>query len=216
MQVRGAKNIIAFQYSGIEDADYLLADQATSATVVTEVLPPYLNSFDPMVGRLTILPGGTTADVPAGDIDIEGTDLLGAVQTEAIALLANASTRKEGVKVWKSVTKITFPVQDGAAATYDVGLSSDLDIVIAGKPKRLLEVLVGLASASATSETFSGVAEFVADGNLDFQVHSEDMNTKQFSRQTVNFDQLEGVQFHWVWANTNAETFGFQAIFELK
>ncbi len=215
MQVRGAKNKIAILYTGIEDPDYLLADQATSDSVITEVLPPYLNGFDPMIGKLAILPGGTTADVPAGDIDIEGTDLLGNAQTEAITLLANASTRKEGVKVWGSVTKITFPIQDGAAATYDVGLSSDLDIVIAGKPKRLLEVLVGLASASATSETFSGVAEYVDDGNLDFQVHSEDMNTKQFVRKTVNYDQLEGVQFHWVWANTNAETFGFQALFEL-
>ena len=216
MQVRGAGNKVAVVYTGIEDADYFLSDQATSATVVTVVLPAYLNELDPMVGKMTILPGGTTTDVPAGDIDIEGTDLLGEVQTEAITLLANASTRKEGVKVWSKVTKITFPIQDGAASTYDVGLSSDLDIVIAGKPRQLIEVRLGLASASATAENFTGVAEYVDDRILDFEVHTIDMNTEKFRREEVNYDLIEGVQMHWVWANTNAETFGFAALFELE
>lgn len=216
MQVKAAGNRIALLYTGIEDADYFLADQATSATVVTEVLPSYLNELDPMVGKMTILPGGTTADVPAGDIDIEGIDLLGAVQTEAITLLANASTRKEGVKVWSKVTKITFPVQDGAAATYDVGLSSDLDIVIAGKAKKLIEVRLGLASASATAENFNGVAEYIDDANLNFEVHTVDMNTKKFRREEVDYDLIEGVRMHWIWANTNAKTFGFAALFELE
>lgn len=216
MQVRGAKNKLSILYTGIDDVNYLLSDQATSASVITEVLPPYLAELDPMIGILQILPGGTTADVPAGDIDIEGTDLLGAVQTEAITLLANASTAKEGVKVWKSITKITFPVQDGAAATYDVGLIANLDIVIAGKAKKLIEVRLGLASASATAEQFNGVAEFVANGNLDFEMHTVDMNTLKFRREQVAYDQIIGVQLHWLWANTNDETFGFEALFELE
>lgn len=104
----------------VADADRLLNDQATSASATTTV-----TSFlaDPDVCRaISITPGGTTADVPAGDIDITGTNIFGETITETLTLTANQATIENGVKAFCTVTQIVFPIQDGAAATYDFGV----------------------------------------------------------------------------------------------
>lgn len=104
----------------VADDDRILVDQATSGSVITTV-----TSFlaQPDVCRaVSVLPGGTTADVPAGGIDFTGTNFFGATITETLTLAANASTLKSGLQAFCSVTSIVFPIQDGAAATYDVGV----------------------------------------------------------------------------------------------
>lgn len=110
----------------IADPDRLLNDQTTSASVVTTV-----TSFlaQPDVCRtLSITPGSTTADVPAGDIDVTGTNALGSTITEAFTLVANQSSVENGTKAFCSVSSIVFPVQDGGGATYDVGVLDALGL----------------------------------------------------------------------------------------
>lgn len=105
----------------------ILSGQATSASVITTV-----TSFlaQPDVPRnLTITPGGTTADVPAGDVVVTGTNVWGQTITENFTFLANASTVTTGNKAFKTVTSIVFPIQDGASATYSVGIGSKLGLV---------------------------------------------------------------------------------------
>lgn len=110
----------------LADADRVLNDQATSdseATTVTSFLA------QPDVPRnITITPGGTTTDVAAGDYVITGTNIRGDVITETIAIAANASTVQAGTKAFKTVTSIEFPIQDGAAATFDVGVGDVLGL----------------------------------------------------------------------------------------
>jgi hypothetical protein len=101
------------------DTDLLLAAQATSASAITTV-----TSFlaQPDVPRnIVITPGGTTADVPAGDITVTGTNIKGETISETFTLTANQSSASTGSKAFATVTSIVFPIQDGAAATYDVG-----------------------------------------------------------------------------------------------
>lgn len=100
------------------DADGILDGQATSAaaTVVTEFL-----AQPPFPRNLTILPGGTTADVAAGSVVVVGTNFADEVISESFAFLAKATEAVAGTAAFKKVTKITFPEQDGAAATFDVG-----------------------------------------------------------------------------------------------
>lgn len=110
----------------VADVDRILNDQATSNSVVTTV-----TSFlaQPDVPRsISVTPGGTTADVPAGDVTITGTDRAGATITDTITFAANASTAGHTAKAFASITEIEFPVQDGGAATYDVGVSDKLGL----------------------------------------------------------------------------------------
>jgi hypothetical protein len=107
-------------------ATLLKTGQATSASVTTTV-----TSFaaQPDVARnIVITPGGTTADVPAGDVVVTGTNTRGETITENFTFAANASSATTGSKAFKTVTSVVFPVQDGAAATYDIGTGVKLGL----------------------------------------------------------------------------------------
>ena len=108
------------------DADGILDGQATAADAVT-VVTTFLKQ-PPFPRNLTILPGGTTASVPAGDVVVTGLDFAGAVISEDFAFLANATDATEGACAFKEITSITFPIQDGAGATYDVGWSDKIGL----------------------------------------------------------------------------------------
>lgn len=126
------------------DADGLLADQATSATAVTTVTT-FLNS-QPVPRKITVLPGGTTADVPAGDVTIVGTNVYGETVTTSVTFAANASTTQTTSEAL-ILTSITFPIQDGAGATYDVGWNDAL-----GMPFPASAHLVESAYLATTAE----------------------------------------------------------------
>lgn len=138
----------------VADVDRLLNDQATSNSAITTV-----TSFlaQPDVPRsISITPGGTTTDVPAGDVTITGTDIGDNVITDTITFAANASTAGHTAKAFKTVTSIVFPIQDGAAATYDVGVSDKI-----GLPDKLsvnsvvAAYIDGVREATAPSVTVS-------------------------------------------------------------
>lgn len=106
--------------------------QATSASVITTV-----TTFDlqPDFARcISVDPGGTTADVPAGDVTVNGTNIRGEVISDIITFAANATAAIATLKAFKTVTSVVFPVQDGAAATYDIGYTDamGLDRCMAG------------------------------------------------------------------------------------
>lgn len=108
------------------DPNGLLAAQATSA-VVTTTVTVFLNPID-VPRTIDITPGGTTADVPAGDIIVTGTNYLDEVITEAFTLTANQATLEAGLKAFKTITSVVIPIQDGAGATYDVGWGNTLGL----------------------------------------------------------------------------------------
>ncbi len=108
------------------DVDRILEDNASSATVTTTVTT---FAAQPDVPRnITCTPTGTTADVAAGDVVITGTNVLDEVITEALTFAANASTVTAGAKAFKTVTSILIHVQDGAAATFDVGVGDQIGL----------------------------------------------------------------------------------------
>lgn len=136
----------AFTAPEAADADQLLDDQATSSSSTTSV-----TSFlaQPDVCRaLSITPGGTTADVAAGDIVISGFNTLGRAVTETFTLSANESSQQDGSKAFCSVSSVLFPVQDGDGATYDVGVIEKLGV------KRCLD-----SAGSVIQATLNGVKE---------------------------------------------------------
>lgn len=101
-------------------ADKCLAAQATSSTATTIVESSSLTN--PSYSRkLAILPGGTTGDVAACDITVEGTDFDGKAISEDFTIAENQATATNGSTRFKTVTRVTIPAQDGNSATFDVG-----------------------------------------------------------------------------------------------
>lgn len=149
------------------DADRLLNDQETSDSVVTTVTS-FLAQPD-FARKITITPGGTTADVPAGDVTITGTNIRGEAITDTITFLANATGAGSTTKAFKTVTEIEFPVQDGAAATYDVGVSDAL-----GLDRCMSEAAVLDAYADGVRETTAATVTFHA---TDVSKNTVDPNT---------------------------------------
>jgi hypothetical protein len=108
------------------DVDRILDGQATSDSAITTVTS-FLAQPD-FARKITVLPLGTTASVPAGDVTITGTNIRNEVISEAVTFAANATTEQVTTKAFKTITSIVFPIQDGAGATYDVGVNDALGL----------------------------------------------------------------------------------------
>jgi len=110
----------------LADVDRLQTAVTTSASVITTVTT-FLAQPD-VTRNITVTPGGTTADVAAGNVVVTGTNYNDKVITESLAFLANASTATAGLSAFKTVTSVVFPVQDGAAATFTIGVGDVLGL----------------------------------------------------------------------------------------
>ena len=159
-------------------ADSILDGQATSNTVITTV-----TSFDaqPDVARkIIVTPGGTTTDVAAGNVVITGTNIRGEVITDSLAFLANATDPTISAKAFKTITSIVFPIQDGAAATFDVGTTDalGLDRCMSGN-----EVI--LATLNGTYETTRPTVTYDAD---EVEKNTVDLNSNLTDNDDVVVD----------------------------
>lgn len=161
------------------DSDLVLNDQATSNSVTTTVTS-FLAQPD-FARNIVITPGGTTTDVPAGDVTVTGTNIRGQVITEAFTFAANASSATTGNKAFKTITSIVFPVQDGAAATYDVGTGVKLGLdrkyseasVIDAYTDGVREATAPTVAISASAVESNTVTTNTApNGSQDFVIYS--------------------------------------------
>lgn len=130
----------------LADDDRLLVDNASSDSVVTTVTT-FLAQPD-VCRNITITPGGTTASVPADDVTVTGTNAIGATISEDITLTENGASLVSGTYAFCTVTSIVLPIQDGAGATYDIGVGDVLGL------KRCMDVKGHLIFA-----TFDGAYE---------------------------------------------------------
>lgn len=110
----------------------ILAATAANNVAPASVITVFAGQPD-VARQVQITPGGTTASVAAGNILVEGTDIAGAVITENVAIAAGATAAVFTTRAFKTVTRITFPLQTGAGATYTVGITDRL-----GLPYQLL------------------------------------------------------------------------------
>ena len=130
-------------------------------------------------------------------------------------MTANQATIEEGAKVFRKIHKITFPVQDGAGATYDFGLIPDLDILIKHTNAKLVESRVIFDNNPTTSENLVATMENPDETIHNFKFSSDDVNAVALVRKTaIDLHGIPGFKLHWVWADTDDEDWGFTAIFE--
>jgi len=110
--------------------DAAVADNILNGTLVTGTtltVSTFLAQPD-FARQLTLLPKTNTADVPAGDVTINGTDIDGNVISDTLTFLANASTAQVTIKAFKTVTSVVFPTPDGDTATWDLGITDYLGL----------------------------------------------------------------------------------------
>ncbi len=134
-----SKPVVAF-FSAVATANttnILNANASTSdaaTTVTTFASQPSAGFGDANGARaLVVTPAGTTADVTAGNITIQGKAIDGSFISETIAVIENQSTASSGVKAFSSVDTVSIPAQDDDGATWSVGT---LDVI--GLPSLLL------------------------------------------------------------------------------
>jgi hypothetical protein len=77
---------------------------------------------------LTVVTGGTTGDIAAGNVEVHGTNVEGKAIHEEFALTANQNGTTSGVKAFKTVTSIDYPPQDGAAGEISIGTQNLLGV----------------------------------------------------------------------------------------
>lgn len=101
---------------------------ATSAAQAT------LSTFSaqPDVPRnITITPTGTTTDVEACVIVVNGTNYFGHAISENFTFIADASTVQTGNKAFKTITSVVFPANcesGGFAATWNIGVGEKIGL----------------------------------------------------------------------------------------
>lgn len=134
-------------------ATRLKTGQATSNSVITTVTS--FAAQPDFARKIIVTPGGTTNDVPAGDVVITGTNIRGDVITDTLTFAANATGAQTTVKAFKTVTSVVFPIQDGAAATYDIGITDALGLDRCMSEAAVLDAYIdGVRETTAATVTF--------------------------------------------------------------
>jgi hypothetical protein len=134
-------------------ATRLKTAQATSASVITTVTT--FTAQPDFARKIRVTPGGTTADVPAGDVTITGTNIRDEVITDVCTFAANDTAAQDTLKAFKTVTSVVFPVQDGAAATYGVGVSDAMGLDRCMSEAAVLDAYIdGVRETTAATVTF--------------------------------------------------------------
>ena len=136
------------------------ATAAAPVTVTTFVAQP------DYARNLVVTPGGTTADVAAGNVVVTGVDIQGNVITESFAFIADQSTAVTGNKAFKTITSIVIPAEDSPfGATWSVGFGAKLGLngCLAGSGWYLKGLVDG---ADLTGSTVASSASDVSSNTI--------------------------------------------------
>lgn len=160
--LRGRRNICSVSFvatdlqrpaAGSNTAVAAAFATSTGATTVTTGLT------NPDVPRnLVIKPGGTAADVASGTVTITGTNVEGKVIAEEFTTVADTVTAIVGNKAFKTVTSAVVSAQDGAGATFSIGVGSKLGIGMRNLSSMPVKVLTRAADGTEALEDASASA----------------------------------------------------------
>lgn len=160
------------------DDDLLLADHAGAGASSSVTVSSFLAQPD-VPRNIVVTPTGTTADVAAGNVVVNGKDARGNSISETFAFLANASTAVTGTKAFASISSVVFPQEDSPyGATWDVGTGTKLGLskcmdssafVIKAFIGSTAETITATASASAL-ESNGFTPSNVPDGSRDYEI----------------------------------------------
>jgi hypothetical protein len=151
-------------------ATALKALTATSASVATTITPTAQPDFARVI---SVTPGGTTADVAAGSYVITGTNIRGEALTQTLTFSANDTLKQVTTKAFKTVTSVVAPIQDGAGATFSIGV------------EEVLGLDRGMSEAAVVDGYVDGVRETTA-ATVTFSTTDISLNTVDFNTGLAN------------------------------
>lgn len=105
----------------------------TSSNVAITTVTTFLAQPD-FPRNLIITPGGVTNDIKLCDITVTGTDIRDQVITELFHFTENTVSAATGNRAFKTITSVSIPIQDGAGATFSIGISTKI-----GLDRRIVE-----------------------------------------------------------------------------
>lgn len=162
MQFRqGRSRIVSAVYDApiAADPDVINAAAAPGATDPLVLLPADLDSQPDVPRTISVTAGGTAGDIKAVAVIVEGTNTWGQTITETLpAFTADTAGTKTGSKAFNTITKVTIPAMDGAAATVSVGVGAAL-----GLPDTLSRDTVLSSYLDGTKEGTRAALSFDAD-----------------------------------------------------
>lgn len=142
----------------------LTTAQATSGAITTVTTFTAQPDF---ARQITMLPGGTTTDVKAGNYVITGTNIRNEVISDTLVFADNATVAQTSVKAFKTVTSIVYPVQDGTAATFAVGINDALGLDRCMNANEVILVTVSAGAFETTRPTVTFHATDVSQNTID-------------------------------------------------
>jgi hypothetical protein len=146
-------------------ANNLKALTASSASVATTITPTAQPDF---ARKISVTPGGTTADVKAGSYVLTGTDIRDQAITDTLTFSDNDTLKQVSSKAFKTVTSLLVPIQDGAGATFSIGVEDALGLnkVMVGD-NVILTTLDGTYEATRPTVTYdaSDISKNTIDPN---------------------------------------------------
>lgn len=101
------------------------------ATTTTGVTLSTFTSQPDVPRNIVITPGGTTADVAATTLTVNGTSYFGKAISETFVFAENASSATTGAKAFKTVTSVVFPAgaEDSPySATWSIGVGEKIGL----------------------------------------------------------------------------------------
>lgn len=151
---------------------------------------------------LKVTIGGVAADVKAVNIAIAGTDATDQALSENFLCTVNTIGVIQGVELFKTVTSITSPAQDGAGVTIMVGVAADEDLVLPVEtiPAAGLVYAIGAIDnqpdvCRALTITLGGVAGDINGATTPLVIQGTDFKGVALSENfTVTEDTAETVQ----------------------
>ncbi len=109
----------------VADVHAAVTDDGTEQTITTGFTQP------PTPRNLTASSAGTTTDIKAIQVTVNGLDVNGEVISEVLPVFTvNTATTVVGSKVFASITSFVIPAHDGNEATTSLGLGAKLGLGI--------------------------------------------------------------------------------------
>lgn len=162
---------------------YALAAEGATLTVFT-AQPDFAR-------QITLDPGGTTADVKAGNYVVNGTNIRDEVISDTIVFADNATAAIATVKAFKTVTSVVFPAQDGASSTWDIGINDALGLDRCMSANEVLRATMdGAIEATAPTVAFNAtdVSKNVVTPNTALNA-ALDLAVVYIATETTSFKQ---------------------------
>lgn len=146
-------------------ATALKALTATSASVATLITASAAIDY---ARKVSVTPGGTTADVAAGSYVVSGYNIRDEAITDTLTFSANDTVKQVTTKAFKGTVTVLVPVQDGAAATFSIGVEDAMGLDRCMSEAAVVDAYIdGVRETTAATVTFhaTDISKNTADPN---------------------------------------------------